>query len=157
MMMPVKYAISAFFVLVALAFAACREEDDSENRTLVSRNGGMISHGMSQNCMNCHEQGGEGSGWFTVAGTVYDSAMTTTYANAIIRLYSEVDGGGTLVATVEADAYGNFFTTEAVNFGNGLYPLVAGTTGNTVSMQQATMLGACNSCHGITNVRIWAR
>jgi len=155
--MPGKFVLPALFFLMLLAFAACKEDDDTENVTLVSRNGGLISHGMAQNCMNCHEQGGEGTGWFTVAGTVYDSAMTSTYANAIIRLYTEVDGGGTLVATLEADAYGNFFTTHAVDFGNGLFPLVAGTTGNTVSMQQSTMLGACNSCHGITNVRIWAR
>jgi len=114
------------------------------------------SHNMGQNCMSCHRQGESGEGWFTVAGTLYDSTLTNTLPNKLIWLYSGADGSGQLIATLEVDGRGNFFTTDSIDFSNGLFTGVEGTS-KTFYMENAITTGNCNSCHGVSTDRIWVK
>jgi hypothetical protein len=106
--------------------------------------------------MNCHKSGGKGEGWFNVAGTVYDSAGTQTLSNVTVKMYTGPNGTGTLKYTVEGDNLGNFFTTNGIDFGAGLYPAVQGTA-TTHYMATAITQGQCNSCHGVSTARLWTR
>lgn len=154
-----KYRISAiailFTAMFAFTFQACNHADEG-NKKMVSKNFESESHNMGQNCMNCHKSGGEGEGWFNVAGTVYDSTKTNTYPNGTVKLYTGPNGTGNLVATIAVDNLGNFYTTESVSFGSGLYPAVQGK--NTVQyMGSATSTGQCNSCHGVSTDKLWSK
>ena len=106
--------------------------------------------------MNCHVQGGDGEGWFVLAGTVYDSLKTSTLPNSTVKLYSGPNGTGNLVATIEVDGLGNFYTTNSINFGSGLYTSATGNT-TTKHMNTAITTGNCNSCHGGSVDRIWTK
>lgn len=122
-----------------------------------STTGGNKSHNMGQNCMNCHNPGGAGSGkgiW-QVGGTAYNQAGTATNPNVVIRFYTGPNGTGTLKYTLNADSKGNFYSVGPVDFTGGLYPAVVGAT--TTNYMGATLtMGACNSCHtGTSTARIW--
>jgi hypothetical protein len=104
--------------------------------------------------MTCHKSGGEGEGLFEVAGTVYESNRTTTFPNATVRFYSGPNGTGDLKYTIQVDALGNFYTTEGISFGSGLYVSVEGNQG-TNYMPSSLSIGACNSCHGGQTGKIW--
>ncbi|HEY3389006.1 MAG TPA: hypothetical protein VGK38_05505 [Prolixibacteraceae bacterium] len=140
--------------LFVITLQSCSKESDGENESKISSHGANDSHNMGQNCMGCHSQGGSGSGWFVVAGTVYNSAKTITYPNATVKLYTGANGTGTLKYTIQGDAKGNFYTTENIDFGSGLYPSVQGSTG-TQNMSTAITMGQCNSCHGVSTDKIW--
>ena len=144
----------AFAVAVIAMVQSCEKEGG--NRTNISQTGGTSSHKMGQNCMNCHVNGGEGAGWFNAAGTVYTADSSSTYPNVVVKLYSPPDtlGNQVLVATINGDAKGNFFTTASINFGTGLYPEVTGAHG-TKSMAATITQGACNSCHGVSTGRLY--
>lgn len=144
------------FGYFTLTLPSCKEDKLCEDATLISMHTGTDSHNAGQNCLNCHSPGGEGKGCYEVGGTVYKEDFSNIYANAVIGLYSEVNGGGILVATLEGDAKGNFYTTETINFGNGLYPSVTSSTGTTKHMGTPIQAGACNSCHGVTTAKLWA-
>ena len=152
--------VSAIIIVFASStmMQSCKKDSKDENNgeTNISATGGHESHNMSQNCMNCHKKGGEGKGWFSVAGTVYDSLLTNTFQNVIVRLYTGPDGTGTLKSTIYGDAKGNFFTTEAIDFGVGLYPSVQGIS-TTQFMSGIITNGQCNSCHGVTTDKIWTK
>jgi hypothetical protein len=105
--------------------------------------------------MNCHKQGGEGEGWFNVAGTVYDSLKTATLPNATVNLYTGPNGTGTLKYTILVDGKGNFYTTNYIDFTGGLYPSVQGTN-STHYMSSTISMGQCNSCHGVSTDKLWA-
>lgn len=122
--------------------------------TNISATNSDESHKAGQNCMNCHKNGGEGKGCFSAAGTAYDNSATNIYANATVRLYSQPAGAGSVVATLHGDAKGNFYTTDNVDFGSGLYPSVTNSSGQTMYMSASTTTGACNSCHGISQAKI---
>lgn len=123
------------------------------NVTNISSTGGNKSHNMGENCMNCHKSGGKGEGWFNIAGTAYKTDASSTYANVTVKLYTGPNATGTLKYTINGDAKGNFYTTEAIDFGSGLYPVVSGT-GNASFMSSAITSGACNNCHGNSTGRI---
>lgn len=139
-------------LLIMIVLLSC--ENENENETKISTYNSSESHNAGQNCMNCHTSGGEGEGRFVVAGTVYDSQKTNTYPNATVRFYSGPDGTGDLVATLQVDNLGNFYSTEAINFGSGLFVSVQGET-QTRYMPTSLTTGACNSCHGNNVGRIW--
>lgn len=139
--------------VLLLAMSAC-EKGEGENETNISSYLSERSHHTGDNCMNCHQSGGPGEGWFTVAGTVYRSDKSSVYPGATVRLYTGPAGTGSLMATIEVDKKGNFHTTEAVDFGSGLYPVVEGDQGSR-SMNSAISNGQCNSCHGSGTDRIW--
>ncbi len=114
------------------------------------------SQKMTGNCMGCHNPNGGGSGCFRVGGTAFDSIPgDSAVRNAVVKLYTQPNGGGELVVTLQVDQSGNFYTTSPVSFANGLYPAITSTTG-TRYMPSAAFTGACNSCHGVTNANLWA-
>jgi len=145
-------ALLALPLLIMVVLLSCEKENGNE--TKISTYNSSDSHNTGQNCMNCHTSGGEGEGVFEVAGTVYDSQKTNTYPNATVRLYSGPDGTGDLIATIQVDQLGNFYSTEGINFGSGLFVSVQGET-QTRYMPTSLTTGACNSCHGSSVGRIW--
>ncbi len=140
--MKVNYKIfSALFAMIMLVTLSCEDE----NETKISTYNDDESHNAGQNCMDCHTPGGEGEGWFEVAGTVYDSTRTNT-PNAT----------GTLHYTLQVDALGNFYTTEDMKAPGGLYVAVQGDN-QTNNMQSILPSRNCNSCHGVETERIWTK
>ncbi len=131
-------------------------EKEGGNSTKISRYNETESHNIGQNCMNCHKSGGDGEGWFNVAGTVYDDTQTNTVKNATINLYTGMDGTGTLKYTIQVDGLGNFYTTEPIDLTTPLYPSVTGST-STNYMSTSITTGACNSCHNVSTGKIWAQ
>jgi cytochrome c553 len=151
--------IITMVISTLILFDSCEKEENEENEgneTMNSSYNDNESHNMGQNCMNCHIQGGDGEGWFVVAGTVYDSLKTATFPNSTVKLYSGPNGSGNLVATIEVDGLGNFYTTNSINFGNGLYTSASGNT-TTQHMNSSISTGNCNSCHGESVDRIWTK
>lgn len=146
-----------FFVLSAfsLIIFSCKSDDDSKGCgiTLISQNGENESHNNLQNCMNCHKDGGNGKGCFSVAGSAYDG-NGNALNNGKVELWTGAGGTGTKVATVNIESIGNFFTTEGINFSTPLYPVVYNSSGNKASMPTAISNGACNSCHGVSVSKI---
>ncbi|NOX85736.1 MAG: hypothetical protein GXO86_07205 [Chlorobi bacterium] len=156
--MKKKTIIVAGFILVMLmAFSSCEKDETGNNETKMSRHNDDGSHNNGQNCMDCHKSGGEGEGWFTVAGSVYDSLKTNPSPNGTIKLYTGPNATGTFVKTIEVDGRGNFYTTENMDFGNGLYPVITGSSGNVKNMTSSISTGQCNSCHGVTTDKIWVK
>jgi hypothetical protein len=141
-------------VLLMLTCFALLTNCKKENEAKISSYGDNKSHNSGQNCMNCHKQGGSGEGLFQIAGTIYDSTLSTIYPNATVKLYTEANGAGTLKYTIEGDALGNFYTTENIDFGNVLY---GGVQGNVAThfMSSTINTGQCYSCHGISTSKIW--
>jgi hypothetical protein len=148
--------ILLFSLLLSILMVIQSCKNKNENETNISYFGNDNSHNMGQNCMNCHKPGGAGEGWFNIAGTVYDSLNANTYPNSTIRLYSGPNGTGTLRYTVEGDALGNFYTTENVDFGTGLYATVTGNS-STQYMSSSITIGKCNSCHGVSTAKLWVK
>ena len=106
--------------------------------------------------MNCHKSGGDAEGIFQAAGTVYDSTLSVTLPNTTVYLYTEQGGNGTLKHTVEVDGLGNFYTTESIDFGDGLYPTIKGAT-TSKHMSSPITSGQCNSCHGVSTSKLWTK
>lgn len=149
----------AFVLMGALAAAltvsGCEGLFGEDNSTNISANFQSRSHNMGRNCMQCHTSGGEGEGWFTAAGTAYKSDGRTTSPNGKVELWTGKDGTGVLVTTIQVDARGNFFTTESIDYGSGLYPKVISATGASKSMPSSITEGRCNNCHDtFTEARI---
>ncbi len=158
-----RISILAFLTLVVFVFflfISCdrKGNEKGENISITSSFSYNSSHNMGQDCFSCHKSGGQASEYaFQIAGTVYDSSRTNIYPNAVVKFYTGPNATGNLVLTLEVDKLGNFFTTNAVDWGQGLYPSVEGK-GGVMHMPQATSQGSCNSCHnGNTNPRIWAK
>ncbi len=128
---------------------------DTSNVLLRSQHGSSVAHHPGENCMLCHAPSGDAAGWFSLAGTVYDSSLQTIYPNATVKLYTEASGQGTLVETLETDADGMFYSTDEIDFLSGLYPVVEGTNGETMYMSQPVFTGQCYSCHGQDQSRIY--
>ncbi len=132
--------------------------NEGENEVSYSTHNSTESKDMSNNCLTCHYQGGSGEGVFTTGGTIYDSTQTTTFANATLYFYTDANGQGTLVDSLEVDAYGHFYTTQEIDFTQGLYPVVEGTNGFRNYMPSSTPTGACYSCHGTSTApKIWVK
>jgi hypothetical protein len=109
---------------------------------------------MGENCMNCHKSGGEGEGWFVVAGTVYAANLADIQPDGLVKLYTGANGSGTLRATIAVDGKGNFFTTNSIDFTGGLYTTVTSKSGNVSYMNSPVTDGKCNACHGSTTDKI---
>jgi hypothetical protein len=115
--------------------------------SLRSQRGGT-SHEVGNNCMACHGPNGTAPGRFTVAGTAVTSQRQPN-PDVTLTLSTAPNGGGTVVLTLEADASGNFYATEAVPLPDQeLFPRVTNrTTGAVNFMPFPTMSGSCNVCH----------
>ena len=146
------FALSTAFII---HIQSCEKSSSNNGETKISQNNENESHNMGQNCMNCHKSGGQGEGIFNIAGTVYDNTKTTAKGNGNIKLYTGPNGSGTLKATIQIDAKGNFYSTETIDFASGLYPVVTGASGDIKYMGSSTSNGQCNSCHGVSNDKIW--
>ena len=153
MNIQLKTTLLLTFSLLVMTLLSCQKEN-GENESKISSNGTSRSHHTGQDCMSCHTSGGSGDGRFAVAGTVYDMAKINAYPNTTVKLYTAINGTGTLKYTVQGDALGNFYTTQTVDFGTGLFPSVQGTAGPK-HMSTAITNGKCNSCHGILTDKIW--
>ena len=148
--MKTTFFLILFFVLgLAFIISSCEKEDE---QTKISRNGEDESHNMGLNCLNCHTNG-PGEGLFKIAGTLYDSTLVNTVPNGRVEFYDAASGGN-LKYTLEVDANGNFYTTENINFGSGLYPKVIAPNGDSKMMNSPFSGGGCAFCHGNTRPRI---
>jgi hypothetical protein len=129
------------------------EDEDAEN--MVCLHGERESHYTGENCMSCHTAGGEGEGNFSVAGSVYKKDQSTTLINSTVIFYTQPEGKGEKILTLEVDGLGNFYTTNALDLSNGLYPSLLSPNGETQHMSTKTTTGQCTSCHGTSTDRIW--
>ena len=146
---------SVFGLCAAFIIQSC--EESGCGKVYISSYGSHESKKMTGDCMGCHSpNGGASAGCFRVGGTAYDSIPgDSAVQNAIVKLYTKPDGGGDLVATLQVDKSGNFYTTSPISFGNGLYAAIVSKTG-TRYMPAPTLNGSCNSCHGVVNAKLWA-
>lgn len=135
---------------------SCEKTGEENNKTKISEYNDDESHKAGDNCMNCHVSGGEGEGWFNVAGTVYDESLASALPGSTVEFYTEASAGGTMKYSVEVDKRGNFYTTEDIDFGTGLFVSVKGDEGSK-HMMSAVSSGACSSCHGNTTGKIWTK
>lgn len=132
---------------------ACAKNQGNEKK--VSTFSSDDSHNNGQNCMTCHVSNGGGEGWFTAAGSVYKQDLTSPNPGCTVNLYSEPNGGGSIKATLQVDKVGNFYTTENIEWGSGLYPAIKNGVGTEKFMSSKITTGACQSCHGTTTDKIW--
>jgi mono/diheme cytochrome c family protein len=137
--MTTRLAAGTVVVAMALSFLACGGSSPSSPTAPSGTTPATGSHNAGRNCLSCHS--------FTAAGTAYKSDGTTAYPGVVIRLMTSSGGSGTVVATITADASGNFYTNSAINFGTGLYVTATGTGGAATPMTAAVTSGACNNCH----------
>lgn len=157
--------LSAFSIATLLLLTACGGGGggDSDNGgTLgvvgLSQHGSSNSHNDSrrgQNCFNCHTNppgNGTGTGTFITAGT------TTSTIGGYIEYFSD-SGRNNLVARLEIDAYGNFYTVTPITeltpdpmsgFSLGTYVSVVTAGGSRRNMGVAVShtTAGCNECHG---------
>jgi hypothetical protein len=141
------------------AFLSCEKEDEIEDDndttqgttttttpTNPTANLGS-SHNTGKNCLGCHK--------FSVGGSVYKKDLSSTYPGSVVKLTTQPNGAGTVVATLTTDNSGNIHTTSSISFGTGLYVGITGSAG-TKYMSSPITSGACNACHGSSVSRAWA-
>lgn len=123
------------------------ERDPSLDVENVSAAGETRSHNAGLNCMRCHQSLGPGVGQFTVAGTVYGPDGLPA-ADAVLQLLTAPEGGE-VVATVEADAYGNVFSTEPLPLPEQrlFVRLESSDQRLAAAMPFPISSGSCNHCH----------
>jgi hypothetical protein len=138
-------------ILPLIAIISCNHADQLVQNN--SEHGDDESHNMGENCMNCHKQGGEGEGWFYIAGTAYTNNGANAAEDVTVIMFTEPNGQGTVKKIIEGDKLGNFYTTDITGFGNGLFPAVV-YNNDTTFMSSSTTNGSCNSCHGNSTSKI---
>lgn len=144
---------------IVLLLAACSHYDELKKNVEQSKNGENESHNQGRDCMQCHKPGGEAGmfdnkKWWNIGGTIYDSSGLQPSPNGKLFLYTQPNGQGELKYVIEADALGNVYTNQIIDFRGGLYPYVVSSTGGTAYMNTALPHGKCNSCHGVNTQRI---
>lgn len=140
-------------MLFAVVLFSCEKEGACDEYK-VSQSNGDDSHNFGNNCMQCHKAGGEGEGCFVAAGSVKNAALTAPVTSGQVEFYTEANGAGTLKYTIQIDAKGNFYSTEAMTL-TGLYPAIKNANG-THYMGNSLSTGACNSCHGNSTDPLYA-
>jgi hypothetical protein len=138
-------------VCFCIALISCNHAKQMEEN--ISSHGKSKSHNQGQNCMDCHKKGGEGEGWFYIAGTAYHANEQTPAKDVTVLMFTQPDGQGSPKYTIEGDQLGNFYTTAITGFGAGLYPAIIFNS-DTSYMASSITNGACNSCHGVSTPRI---
>ncbi len=134
--------------IVGLTLVRCDKWVRPDNSTQISTHGDDESidddHMFNgDNCMNCHYTEGRGEGWFSAAGSVTGNSTA-----GMVYLYQEF--GQAPVASIQVDAVGNFYTTETIDFSNGLRPALVNDQGVEQQMTGKIYSGQCNLCHGVT-------
>lgn len=150
----IKLSVLALGMLVALGgtISSCKKNKNCDE-TKISENGQSESHNNGRDCMECHKSSGDGEGCFNIAGSVFNSGGGNL-SGGTVRLFSEPNAQGTLLATLQIDNLGNFFTTGDFVVGNGYYPQVEDANGNIKNMPTLATSGSCNSCHGVNTAKI---
>jgi hypothetical protein len=97
--------------------------------------------------MNFHYSEGRGEGWFTLGGNIDGNP-----GDGIVYLYS--DWNLPPVDSIEIDADGYVYTTEDIDFSNGLQVSVVSGAGVEHQMSGKIVNGQCNLCHGVTTTKI---
>lgn len=140
------------FFAGALWLVACSSGDDASDPRnghdpgldieLVSGHDVAPSHAAGENCMACHRARGNAPGRFTAAGTIFGTSLVAT-AVQLVGLDGEV------VAELELDASGNFYTTEPLPIPEeAVVPRILGRDGAMIGvMPFPTVSAACNLCH----------
>ena len=136
------YRVLPLVLVSCLVFLAPGCEDDDDD--LVSRFGDDESHRSGQDCQQCHREGGSGEGVVTVAGTVYRAAGGTPLPGALVEIRDAE--GAAVVVELQVDARGNFYTTRAVNWGEGR-TIVVRDEQNSATKPFLLDVGDCNRCH----------
>ena len=146
--------LSFLLTVLSISFFSCKK-DAKCGATNISASGGDDSHNNGQNCMQCHTDGGEGKGCFSAAGSVYNSALSSPVNSGKVEFFTQANGAGQLMYTIQIDSYGNFYSTADMNL-VGLFPRVTGPTGTQQSMSTGLSSGKCNTCHNVSTSKIWA-
>jgi len=141
-----RKVLALLVMSMAIVFFACEDEEgeDVDGQSSVSG----TSHNTGKDCMDCHH--------FTIAGSVYNKALTSVFPAAVVKLTSQANGEGTVLGTFTVDKSGSFYASSAISYGSGLYVSVLGSSGNVKHMNSAITSGACNSCHGPSTSKVWA-
>lgn len=124
-----------------------------------SQHGLALSHNVGLNCMHCRQAHGPGKGRFTIAGTLRNpdgsphqngTVYLTRTDPATVADGSPVDA----VAAVEADQFGNFYSTKPLPLPDEpLYVVVERSDGEGRNhMPFPTVSAACNVCHVGSNL-----
>jgi hypothetical protein len=136
-----KIFLSAvLLIFIMLVIVSCSKK---KNDTLTGS-----SHNSGRNCLGCHSD-------FKIAGSVYNKSFTGPYTGARIKITTQSNGSGSILATLNSDKSGNFYTGNSISFGSGVYVSAEGTTGTVKYMNTALTDGACNSCHGYSTSKMW--
>ncbi|MFH1296780.1 MAG: hypothetical protein ABIJ04_05840 [Bacteroidota bacterium] len=142
-------------IMLLLWMSCSRKESPPPSGSIYSVNGGTTSHKNGKDCISCHKAGGTGNYAFGVAGSVYKPDLITPSPDGILYFWTKAGGTGLLVATLEVDSNGNFFTTSSILPALGAYPQMRGISGDIKTMPILAPTGNCNSCHGGTENPIW--
>jgi hypothetical protein len=155
-MKKIKLILAASFLAISgiTAVQSCKKADGC-GESNISKSGGDDSHNNGQNCMSCHVSGGDGEGCFNAAGSVY-TGSGAAFGAGTVKLHTAPNGAGSVVATIQVDSKGNFYTTESINFSGGVYPSFSDGKGNTKYMGSSIGSAQCNSCHGSSTGKITA-
>ena len=137
-----------------LAVVSCEKGNETDDTDSTSQVIGTTnptvnlgsSHNTGKNCLGCHK--------FSVGGSIFKKDLTSTFPGSVVKLTTQANGAGTVVATLTTDNSGNIHTSSSIAFGSGLFVSVAGTTG-TKYMSSVITNGACNSCHGSSVAKAW--
>ncbi|MBE0649164.1 MAG: hypothetical protein IH596_15435 [Bacteroidales bacterium] len=154
-MKPTRYIVTIAAVLLLFYSGCSKNEDPSPSTAVYSVNGGTTSHNNGQICLSCHKAGGTGTYNFIIAGSVFKPNLSTPSPNGVLYFWSKPGGTGELVATLQVDANGNFFTTSSLLPAEGAYPQMNGVSGSVKAMPIPAFTGDCNSCHGVNEDPIW--
>ncbi|MFN8365645.1 MAG: hypothetical protein U0Y96_00225 [Candidatus Kapaibacterium sp.] len=146
-----KVLVMFVVCLPLLWITSCSDSESTENEEafLQSSTYGSKSHNTGSDCMQCHKKGGGAKGIFTVAGSVYQLDKSRPNPNGLVFL-SALANGREQEVQLNVDGLGNFYTTETVAFGKGLYPQHKSSKDTIRYMNDAITNGSCNSCHGRT-------
>lgn len=154
--MKIVFYLLAIAAVVLLLWSGCSRNNPTPPSTAVySVNGGTTSHNNGQVCLTCHRTGGTGKYNFIIAGSVFKQDLSTPSPNGILYFWSGSGGTGDLIATLQVDANGNFFTTSSLLPGEGAYLQMRGISGAVKTMPILAYTGDCNSCHGVNEDPIW--
>jgi len=149
-----KYKLLFLISILSLYLTACGHEDEDSQDIAISSNGGQKSHNTGQDCLSCHQSGNEYI--FSTAGTVYQQQnLTAPLPNVKIVFHDGPNASGNLIHSIEVDALGNFYTTDAIAGGSGLF-ISVDVAGKPItnSMLFAIKSGQCWTCHNIKNTGV---
>lgn len=161
--MKLKNKIIILIVLTQLILIGCNHYDSIQTSGRESA-AGERSHNAGKDCMSCHHDPSSGASssdkWWYIAGTAYSRYGSILTSGTVQFWTAPADTSGpkgNLVYSLPIDRSGNFYTSKIINFGNGLFPYVISSTGDTCMIQSVVYNGSpypnsqgasCNSCHG---------